>query len=125
MAPEAILEGTTRYFDPAIKEELPKIIKRIAKNIARSYRADAKLEYDYATSPVINDLKCSKIASESVKKLLGAEGLMNFEKVTGGEDFSEFQTKAPGVLAMVGIKNEGKGADYPHHHPNFKWMKML
>lgn len=119
LAPEAILEGTTRYFDPSIKEKLPKAMERIAKNIATSYRAEAKLEYNYATSPVINDLKCSKIATKSVKKLLGEEGLMKFEKVTGGEDFSEFQTKAPGVLAMVGIRNEEKDAAYPHHHPNF------
>lgn len=119
LASEAKLEGTNRYFNPEIKEKLPGIIERIAKNTAASYRADAQLHYNFATSPVINDPECSKIATGSVEKILGKKGVMEFEKVTGGEDFSEFQAKAPGVLALVGIRNEEKNAAFPHHHPNF------
>jgi len=119
IAPDAVLHGTSRCFDPSIRKKFPKIIERIAKNTAASYRAEATLEYIFGTPPVINDSKCSEIATNSVKKLLGDEGVGELEKITGGEDFAKFMEKVPGALALVGIRNEKKQADYPHHHPRF------
>lgn len=119
IAGEATLEGTTRCFKPEIREKLPDIIERIAKNTAASYRADASLSYTWATPATINDEECSKIAAGSVEKILGKDGVTKMEKTTGGEDFAYFLEKAPGVLAFVGIRNEEKGACYPHHHDKF------
>jgi len=119
IAHEAILDGTTRYYNPDLAEELPKMIERIAKETARSFRADAELEYIYGTPAVINDAHCSKIAAGSVEKLLGKEGIMELEKSTGGEDISYFFEKAPGVMAFVGSRNPAKEAHYAHHHGRF------
>lgn len=119
IAGEATLEGTTRCFNPKIREKLPEIIERIAKNTAASYRADASLSYTWATPATINDEECSKIATDSVEKILGKDGVTKMEKTTGGEDFAYFLEKAPGILAFVGIRNEEKGACYPHHHDKF------
>ena len=38
----------------------------------------------------------------------------------GGEDFSAYQQKAPGVFAFVGAGNVADGITYPHHHPRFQ-----
>ena len=38
----------------------------------------------------------------------------------GGEDFSAYQQKAPGVFAFVGAGNVSAGIAYPHHHPRFQ-----
>ena len=113
------MEGTTRCFNPEIRGNFLKIIERIIKNTAASYRAEARLEYTLGTPPVINDGECSKIAQATTEKLFGYEGLGYMEKVTGGEDFAYFMEKAPGALAFVGIRNEEKEAAYPHHHPRF------
>lgn len=119
LASEAKLEGTNRYFNPKIKDVLPQAIERMAKSVAAGYRAEAHLNYQFATSPVINDPECSALAKRAVEKILGKDGLIEYEKVMGGEDFAEFLKKAPGALALVGIGNEEKKTTYPHHHPNF------
>ncbi|WP_026896149.1 M20 family metallopeptidase [Clostridiisalibacter paucivorans] len=115
----AVLEGTTRCFDPEIRGRFPKVIERIAKNSANSYRAEAQLEYTYGTPPTINTEGASKLATTVVEKLYGTDAVGMMEKVTGGEDFAMYLEKAPGVIAFVGIRNEAKECDYPHHHERF------
>lgn len=119
IASEAILDGTARYFNPDLKNEVPKMIERIIQNTAATYRAEASLEYIYGMPATINDRYCSKLAEGTVVNLLGEEGLSLMTKLTGGEDMSEYMNLVPGVLAFVGARNPQKGADYPHHHGMF------
>ena len=37
----------------------------------------------------------------------------------GGEDFSAYQTRAPGAFFFVGARNEERGIVHPHHHECF------
>lgn len=115
----ATLEGTTRCFSPEIREEFPKIIERIAKNTASSYRAEAELEYTFGTPPVINNEEASKLATNVIQKLYGSQMVAMMEKVTGGEDFARYLEKAPGAIAFVGARNEAKECNYPHHSQRF------
>jgi amidohydrolase len=119
IASEAVLEGTTRCFNKEIRNSFPEILGRIVENTSRSYRAKAELEYIFGTPPMINEESCAAIAEDTVAALIGVEGLVAMEKVTGGEDFAYFLEKAPGAMAFVGVRNEEKGACYPHHHPHF------
>lgn len=115
----AVLEGTTRTFDPNIRANLPNMMERVAKDTAASYRAEAKLEYTLGAPPTINDEKSSEIATKAVEKILGEGSTTDMTKTTGGEDFAVFLEKAPGILAFVGIRNKEKGSDFAHHHENF------
>ncbi len=119
IAKEAILEGTTRSFNHKVRNSFPNIIERIVKETARSYRADAEVEYVFGTPPTINESECTKLAQDSIQKILGKEALIEMERVTGGEDFAMYLEKAPGAMAFVGAGNEEKGASYPHHHERF------
>lgn len=116
---EAVLEGTTRCFNPEIRERFSKIMERIINNTAESYRAKAELEYTFGTPPTINDAPSSERAAKSIEKLYGSEAVAPMEKVTGGEDFAMYLEKAPGVIAFVGVRNEDKGCNYPQHHERF------
>ena len=40
-------------------------------------------------------------------------------KLTIGEDMAEYLNRVPGVIALVGSKNECKGCIYPNHHGKF------
>lgn len=115
----AVIQGTTRCFNPELRKEIPNKIERILKGTANVYRAEYEMKYMFYPAPVINDEKCSKIARGSVRKLLGEEGFYSLEKLTTAEDFSAFLTKVPGVLAFVGVKNPEKECMYPHHHAKF------
>lgn len=119
IAGEAELTGGTRCFSTKIRNELPHMIERIAKNTAASYKAEAEVEYTLGTAPVINDEISVNIGQGAVEKILGREALVHFEKITGGEDFSLFMEKAPGAFALVGIANKQKDTCYPHHYGKF------
>lgn len=119
IAENAYMEGTTRCFNPKLREKLPNMIDKVVQNICNSYGATATLDYDFAVAATINDENCSLIAKNAVEKILGKEGIFAFEKITGSEDFSHFMKDVPGALAFVGCRNEEKGACYSHHSGNF------
>lgn len=119
IAGDAKLSGTSRCFSPEIREQFPKAIDRIIKGIANTYGASVELNYTYGTPPTINEKESSKIAQIAVEKILGESGNINMEKTTGGEDFAYFLEKAPGAFAFIGMRNDEKGANYPHHHDKF------
>lgn len=119
IAAEATLEGTTRTFNEEIRAQFPEIINRIVENTANTFRAKGELEYKLATPVTINDSNCSKIAEQSVRKILGEEGLTKLDKLTVTEDFGFILQKVPGVLAFVGVRNDKKGINYPQHHERY------
>ena len=119
IAGEAYLEGTTRCFSMEVNDAFEEMIKRVAENTAKSYRATAKLDYEQLVIPTINDPAMSAIAEGAVEKISGKDGLITYEKTTGGEDFSYFTQKAPGAFAFVGARNEKRLEYFPHHHPRF------
>jgi amidohydrolase len=119
IADEAVLEGTTRSFSYQLREELPKIIERIAKATAASYRAEAKLEYSYLTGPTINNEVSAERARKSVEKIMSKDAIVDMPVQTGAEDFSEYVARVPGTFVLVGTASEEKDTCYPNHHPKF------
>ncbi|MDU4935600.1 MAG: M20 family metallopeptidase [Peptostreptococcaceae bacterium] len=119
IASEAVLEGTSRCFNPELREDIPKIMERIIKHTAETYRAEASLEYTWGMPVSINNKECSKLAKDAVKKILGEDGINSMPKLTIGEDMSEYLNIVPGAIALVGSKNENKECIYPNHHGNF------
>lgn len=119
IADKAYLEGTTRCFSMEVNNSFEEMITRVAENTAKCYRAEVKVDYKQLVIPTINSPEMSAIAAGSVEKIAGKDALMTYEKNTGGEDFSFFAEKVPGVFAFVGSKNEEKIEYFPHHHPKF------
>jgi len=116
---EVFMEGTTRCFDPQVRNKFPSLLKRITKKTAEAFRAKGESEYILGSPPVINNSQISRIASQAVINNFGAESVIKLEKVTAGEDFALYAQKIPGAMAFVGARNENKGAVYPHHHKKF------
>jgi len=116
---EVFMEGTTRCFDPQVRNKFPSLIERITKKTAEAFRAKGESEYILGSPPVINNSQISRIASQAVINNFGAESVIKLEKVTAGEDFALYAQKIPGAMAFVGARNENKGAVHPHHHKKF------
>lgn len=119
IAGQAYMEGTTRCFSKEVNDAFEEQIRRVAENTAKSYRADARLEYTKMAMPTINHPMMSEIGKDTVKKIASEDALIEFEKTTGGEDFSFFSEHCPSLFAFVGCKNQEKIPYYPHHHPKF------
>ncbi|MBE6865663.1 MAG: amidohydrolase [Oscillospiraceae bacterium] len=121
IAGKAKFEGTVRTFSPELLEEAPKAIARIVENTAAAYGATAKLSsFEWMVIPVINsDEKLVKIGQEAVKKMYGEEALKPMITQMGGEDFSYYMRKVPGVFAFIGSHNPETGKIYSNHHEKY------
>ena len=119
IAGDAYMEGTTRCFSMEVNNGFEDQIRRIAESTAKSYRAEARVEYTQMVIPTINDPMMSEIGEGAVRKIAGEESIIKFEKTTGGEDFGFFAEHCPTAFAFVGSKNEAKIPYAPHHHPKF------
>jgi amidohydrolase len=106
----AELTGTTRSFDPGVRERLPELIEQVARGVCAAHGADCELDYRLGYRPVVNDER----ATELVRGMLGAE-LAELDPIMGGDDFSALLERAPGCYAFIGA-----GGAYPHHHPRFR-----
>ncbi len=119
IAQEAFLEGTCRFFDPALEEDLRRGITRILSCTAEAYRAKAEVEVSPGCPAVINDPKLSALGRLAVLALWPEDKLILYPPSAGNEDFSYYARIAPALYVGIGSGNPDKGSDYPHHHPRF------
>lgn len=116
---EVTIGGTTRAFSEEVRRSFPEIMERVIRDTARSFRAEASLDYRFGSSPVSNDPECSRRAMEAITKNYGPQALTTQKPTMGGENFSEYQALVPGVFVFLGIQNEELGAVYPNHSSRF------
>jgi amidohydrolase len=107
---EAVLTGTTRSFDPQVREELPRLIEAIANHVCAAHGTTAELDYQLGYKPVVNDPEATTLVQEAI-----SDRITELEPIMGGDDFSAYLEHAPGCYAFIGA-----GGEYPHHHPRFK-----
>lgn len=119
IASTAILEGTIRCYSPEVRKYFSEGIERISNCIAKAHRAKVEILYIVGVNSLINDLNCSNIAKNTGKNIVGEKNILNKKPSTGGEDFSEFSSRVPGVMVNLGVRNEQKNIVYPHHHEKF------
>ena len=119
---DAVIEGTTRCFDPRVRKQLDEAIHRVAEGIAKTYRGSIEYNYEYLVAPTVNSPASVDLIKETVTELLGEDAYLEAPMTTGGEDAGEYFRVAPdgGALANLGSRNESRPeTQFPHHHPNF------
>ncbi len=119
IAGSARLEGTTRCFNDELGKRLPDIMERIITNTAKTFRAEAKLEYIKGVPPTVNEAASAGRAEKMITNIYGKDALHELPPVTGAEDFSYYLAKVPGVFIMLGAMNEEKGSCQGQHHERF------
>lgn len=116
----AYLAGTVRTFSPTLRETVPDTIARIITGVTTAFGATCEFRYEPGYRPVINDPTLTARLTDVVTRTFGAETLIDMRPTMGGEDFSAYQQRAPGVFAFIGAGNVAAGIDYPHHHSRFQ-----
>ncbi|GAA0732093.1 amidohydrolase [Clostridium oceanicum] len=119
VAGEAEITGMNRTFTNYERENLPKTMEKIIKNICEVYNCEYEFKYEFICSPMINDSNSTKIAKDAVAKVIGIENITGMEKVMGSEDFSEYIKYVPGAIIHLGAYNKDKKCFYPHHSNYF------
>ena len=116
----AYLAGTVRTFDPALRSRVPELMERTIKGITEAYGATYEFVIERGYRPVVNDPVLTSRLEAVVRRTFGAGTLAPMRPSMGGEDFSAYQQKSPGVFAFVGAGNAEAGIVFPHHHPRFQ-----
>ncbi len=116
----AELIGTVRTLDPDMRDHIIKRMTEMAADIAKAYGGTATIEWQNNTIVTYNDPALTKKAIKTLKNVAGNDQVKNMKAVTGGEDFSYFQEKIPGVYFFLGGMTPGNIEPFPHHTPDFK-----
>jgi amidohydrolase len=113
------MQGSIRFLAPdgaALKEAF----ERVIAHTCAAHRADYELVFKVGNEMVSNDPGMVSLARQAALECLGREkGLTAGHRSMGGEDFSEFTVRAPGVFYFIGSGSKEKKSDFQHHHPCF------
>lgn len=109
---KAVLEGTTRSFDPGVRSRVRARFGQIVDGVAAAYGAKASTRWVEGPPPVHNDEALAELAWSEAEQL----GLLPVVPIPSpaGEDFSVYQQHVPGLFVFFGTAG-------PHewHHPAF------
>ena len=109
---EALLEGTLRTLNEGLRREMIARLNDLAQSTAQGFGCTAETEWEIGPGPVINDEALCAFAAQTAARLGFAVGVQ--DNTMGGEDFSEYLKRCPGLFIRVGT-----GGGYSNHHPMF------
>ena len=112
--------GTVRTLDSDMRLQIMKRMNEMAADIAKAYGGSATIDWQNNTVVTNNDPELTMQILPSIQKVAGEENVQIMKATTGGEDFSYFQEKVPGVYFFLGGMTPGNKESFPHHTPDFK-----
>lgn len=113
------LGGTVRSFNPELRQKVPVLMERIVRGVTEAHGASYEFTYVQGYRSVINDQAVTDLVRRALTQTFGPEAVVEGVPLMAGEDFSAYQTKAPGCFYQVGSGNVAEGITYPLHHPRF------
>ncbi|MFT7072724.1 MAG: amidohydrolase [Patiriisocius sp.] len=116
----AELIGTVRTLNQEMRTHIMKRMNEMAAGIADAHGGKATIEWQNNTVVTYNDPALTTKAIATLKSVAGDSKVLDMKAVTGGEDFSYFQEKVPGVYFFLGGMTPGNKESFPHHTPDFK-----
>lgn len=96
---------TTRTWDDDLTAFMEQRIREICQGVAQMSGGTAKVTVTKLLPYVINHPRMVQQMRLVGEKLLGAENITVSERTMGGEDFSFFCRRKPGILVRVGISD--------------------
>jgi len=112
------MTGTIRTFDSKIQKDIQERFRKTAKMIAESAGASAEVTIETMTGVTYNDPDLTNQMIPTLERVAGKGKVSLATPTMGGEDFSYFSEKVPGMFIWLGIIPEG-GKIIPHHSPNW------
>lgn len=113
------LEGTVRTFEEGTRSFIAHRMEEIVQGITSGSRASYTMKYERGIPAVHNDEKLAVWIQGVLAKSLGEDSVVtDLRPSMGGEDFSLFQEKVPGVYMFLGTNSE-ENPLYPIHHAKY------
>lgn len=119
IADKAVLEGTVRTFDAAVRKQVEERIRSIVDGIVSAFGATASIDYLNGYPALYNHPEETETVRGLLVEEFSEENVAEMEPSMGAEDFSYFLLEKPGTYFRAGSQNEDEATHYPHHHPKF------
>ncbi|HEX7012159.1 MAG TPA: amidohydrolase, partial [Steroidobacteraceae bacterium] len=114
--------GTMRTFDPDVRVDMIDRIRRTAESIALASGATATLKMNAYRYPVtVNDPELTERVLPTLRRVAGAERVVERPLEMGSEDFSYYTEHVPGFFFFVGVTppHEDLARAARNHSPRF------
>lgn len=119
IADSAEVLGTYRAFDPETVLRVRSLLQRCAEASAGRFGGTCELRFRMGKA-LINDGGAVQAVASAGAKVFGEEHISQLDMPSlAGEDFAYYLDRAPGAMALIGIRNEERGIVHPLHHPSF------
>jgi amidohydrolase len=115
----ARLLGTVRTYTPELRNYLETRVTEMARDIAKSFRAEAETIDLRGYPPMINHEAEADLVRAVGVELLGAEKVHQAKPIMAGEDMAFVLEQVPGCMFSLGVGNPERGLVFPPHHPRF------
>ena len=117
----AVMIGTIRTFDPAMRDDIHARVKRTAELIAQSQGATAEVTIQRMTPVTANDPALTARMLPTLRRVAGAANVREGLPVTGAEDFGYFAEQMPALFVFLGVRPKGtpESAFASNHSPRF------
>jgi amidohydrolase len=116
---EVKLEGTFRTMDEKWRKKAHKIMRKIAKGIAKGMGAACDFEIAKGYPALINDTELTIKAKQNAIAYLGEENVVDLPIRMTAEDFSYYSQKMPACFYRLGTGNPERGITSPVHTNTF------
>ncbi|PND17964.1 amidohydrolase [Ensifer sp. MMN_5] len=99
----AEMGGTTRTFDPAVRDLVETRLCAIAEKVAEAYGATALVTYRRMYPPTVNHARETEFAVSVARTLVGDANVNDrLEPLMGSEDFAFMLEERPGNIMLIG-----------------------
>jgi hippurate hydrolase len=112
------LRGTTRSFDPAVRDALEPAIRRVAEGVCAALGAGVAVRYERRYPPTVNSPAETELAAGIAASLVGGDNVRrDLVPSMGAEDFAFFLEQKPGAYIWIG--NGAAANQAMLHNPHY------
>jgi amidohydrolase len=117
---DAVLTGTIRTLDTAMRNTIYKRMHEVVNYIAASAGATADLKISMEDAMLVNNPALTDEMAPVLKQIVGGKNVILEQAGMGSEDFAYFAQKVPGFYFDTGALPPGKKpSEVLHHSPGF------
>jgi amidohydrolase len=115
-----VLRGTTRSFNPAVRDQIERAIRRTAEGVCQACGANMELRYERRYPALINASAETEIAAATAASLVGESNVKRDPLPSmAAEDFACFLEQKPGAYIWIGNGTAEAGGILHNPHYDF------
>jgi amidohydrolase len=115
-----VLRGTSRSFNPIVRDQIEPAIRRIAEGTCRACGAQMEFRYERRYPPTLNAAAETEIAAAAAVSLVGQDNVRrDMLPSMAAEDFAYFLEKKPGAYIWIGNGTAEAGGTLHSPHYDF------